>query len=205
MTRHRKRMQREERRELILRVAEKIFAEKGYRMASVTDIVEASNIGRGTFYLYFNSKKDIFLRLIETYFQSFAAILRENHRELEQIIRNGGDVLEAWRENVEKILAFHNENPYLTFIVYQEALGRDEDFSLKVDELSRLAKKLYLEEFRLMAKHNLIRRCNLELVTSIVTGSTVTFIMEHLLKKKKVNVKALARELVEYHSRALAP
>ncbi len=205
MAKQRKRMQRGERKELILKAAERIFAEKGYRMTSVTDIVEASDIGRGTFYLYFSSKKDIFLELIEFYFERFASILRENHRELEKVIRSGGNVLESWRKNVERILGFHSENPYLTSIVYQEALGRDEDFALRVDELSKLAKKLYLEEFRLMAKHNLIRPCDLELVISIVTGSTITVIMEHLLRKKRANVRALARELVEYHSRALAP
>jgi len=41
MTAKRKRMTREERRQSLLRAAERVFADKGYRLTSIDDIVEA--------------------------------------------------------------------------------------------------------------------------------------------------------------------
>lgn len=44
----------------ILRAAAKIVGEYGYADASIGRITEAANIAQGTFYLYFNSRQDLF-------------------------------------------------------------------------------------------------------------------------------------------------
>ncbi|WP_287155162.1 TetR/AcrR family transcriptional regulator [Candidatus Solincola tengchongensis] len=198
-------MKASERREHILRSAAKVFSRKGYRLSSVSDIVEESSIGRGTFYLYFESKRDIFRELIEAYFQGYAEVLEENHRRLVEALSGKGRVLRTWRDNMARVLRYHSENPDLTSIVYREALGRDEDFSERVEELSLLARQWLREEFRLMSQKGMMRDCDIEVVTSIVMGSTVYLIMEHLLKGNGMDVDELADTIVEYHIRALIP
>ena len=198
-------MPAEERREQVLKVAGEVFASKGYRVAAVTDIVEGAGIGRGTFYLYFKSKKEVFLELIERYFSDFARMLGENHGRLEEAVRNNSDVIGVWRENMIRILKYHRENPDLTSLVYRDALGVDEDFSARVDELSRVARKQLLEEFSLLQRHGLIRPCDLNMVTSIVMGATVYAIMEHVVMKSRRSIEELAGEMLEYHVRALSP
>jgi AcrR family transcriptional regulator len=54
-----------ERRESILRAAVGVFRREGYAGASVRAITEAAGCATGTFYLYFPSKDDCFLALIE--------------------------------------------------------------------------------------------------------------------------------------------
>ncbi len=44
----------------ILEAARKVFAEKGYTRASVEDIAHAAGIAKGTLYLYYPSKHDIY-------------------------------------------------------------------------------------------------------------------------------------------------
>lgn len=198
-------MKASERREHILRSASKVFSRKGYRLASVSDIVEEAAIGRGTFYLYFDSKRDIFRELIETYFQGYAEVLEENHKRLVEACSGKGKVLRTWRDNMARVLRYHSENPHLTNIVYREALGRDEDFSDRVEELSKLARQMLQEEFQLMYRKGMMRQCDIEVVTSIVMGSTIYLIMEHLLGRKGKNVEELADTIVEYHIRALIP
>jgi TetR/AcrR family fatty acid metabolism transcriptional regulator len=44
---------------LILKVAEKVFAEKGFDKARIADISKALGIGEGTFYEYFKNKEDL--------------------------------------------------------------------------------------------------------------------------------------------------
>lgn len=198
-------MKATERREHILRSAGKVFSRKGYRLSSVSDIVEEAAIGRGTFYLYFESKRDIFRELIEAYFRGYAEVLEENHRRLVEALSGKGKVLRTWRDNMARVLRYHSENPELTSIVYREALGSDEDFSEMVEELSTLARERLREEFQLMYRKGMMRKCDVELVTSVVMGSTVYLIMEHLLKGNGMDVEKLADAIVEYHIRALIP
>ena len=56
--------QREERAALILRIAQEVFAEKGYYDASVDEIAARAGIAKGTVYLHFASKEDLLVALI---------------------------------------------------------------------------------------------------------------------------------------------
>lgn len=52
-------------RNKILEAAEQVFAELGYTEASIVRITDAAGVGQGTFYLYFESKLEVFERLVE--------------------------------------------------------------------------------------------------------------------------------------------
>ena len=56
-------------REAIIRAAMKLFREKGFEGATVTEIVEAAGVSRRTFFRYFPSKEQIFQTLIEQYWE----------------------------------------------------------------------------------------------------------------------------------------
>jgi AcrR family transcriptional regulator len=205
MSSPRRRLPREQRRSEILEAALRVFAEKGYRKASITDINRKAMIARGTFYQYFESKSQVFLELIESYFAGYAAVLRENQKRLERAFKEGSDPLVTWRENVADVFRFHSENPLLTELVFLQAIGRDEDFAARVGELSNLARGQLLRSFKLMEKRGLQRPGDLEVVTSIATGAAVNMIMVHILRDRRTDFEALADELVDNQVRALAP
>lgn len=48
----------------IFQAAEKIFAEKGFQNTTIDEIAKKANIGKGTVYIYFNNKLELFLSLI---------------------------------------------------------------------------------------------------------------------------------------------
>lgn len=48
----------------ISKAAEELFSEKGYYDTGITDIVMKAGIAQGTFYIYFNDKKSVFVYLI---------------------------------------------------------------------------------------------------------------------------------------------
>jgi AcrR family transcriptional regulator len=54
-----------ETRDKLLRVARAVFEEDGFDVASVSRIVELADVSRGTFYLYFESKEDVFRTLAD--------------------------------------------------------------------------------------------------------------------------------------------
>jgi TetR/AcrR family transcriptional repressor of nem operon len=49
----------------IIRIAREIIHSKGYQATSVSDIMAATNIGKGQFYHYFQSKHDLGLAVVE--------------------------------------------------------------------------------------------------------------------------------------------
>ncbi|MCM2534964.1 TetR/AcrR family transcriptional regulator [Neobacillus pocheonensis] len=49
----------------IIRIAREVIHSKGYQVTSVSDIMTATNIGKGQFYHYFQSKHDLGLAVVE--------------------------------------------------------------------------------------------------------------------------------------------
>ncbi|WP_457644409.1 TetR/AcrR family transcriptional regulator [Persephonella sp.] len=58
-------MSQSETRQKLIDSAVKIFSEKGYFNTKVSDIVKDAGVAQGTFYLYFRSKEEIFLSIVE--------------------------------------------------------------------------------------------------------------------------------------------
>jgi AcrR family transcriptional regulator len=52
-----------------------LFAEKGYGATSIEDIVAAAGTARGTFYLHFRGKGDLFAMIVEEYLGELEAVL----------------------------------------------------------------------------------------------------------------------------------
>ena len=55
----------DERRRQLLEAATRVFASKGYRSASISDIIAEAGVARGTFYLYLKSKEQVFLAIVK--------------------------------------------------------------------------------------------------------------------------------------------
>src|ERR1019366_4102521 len=60
-------LQREERRESILRGAAKAFVANGYDATTLDDIAREAGISRAFLYRHFDSKKEIYLAIIEDF------------------------------------------------------------------------------------------------------------------------------------------
>jgi TetR/AcrR family fatty acid metabolism transcriptional regulator len=52
-------------RDVILRAAIDVFAERGYFNAQVADVARAAGVAAGTVYLYFRSKDDLLISIFE--------------------------------------------------------------------------------------------------------------------------------------------
>lgn len=64
-TLNRRRRERKERRESILRAARKQFFSRGFSLTTVDDIAAEAEISKGTIYLYFPSKETLLANLLE--------------------------------------------------------------------------------------------------------------------------------------------
>ena len=57
----------DEKRERIMAAAEREFLENSFEAASINRIIKEAAIPRGSFYQYFEDKKDIFLYIVNTH------------------------------------------------------------------------------------------------------------------------------------------
>lgn len=90
---------REQRRSTILAAATQVFKDKGYHATSVNDIIDAAQIARGTFYLYFTSKRDVFAELSST----FLALIRGSVRKI-SLDPADGEPLAQMRANFRRVM-----------------------------------------------------------------------------------------------------
>ncbi|WAA11136.1 TetR/AcrR family transcriptional regulator [Fervidibacillus albus] len=75
-----------EKKEMILRTALSLFAQKGHQATSMQEIAEASGVAKGTLYTYFQSKDDLLLTIFKKYYRQFIDKLQmiENRTDLSE-------------------------------------------------------------------------------------------------------------------------
>ncbi len=73
----RKEREKEQRREEILDAAQKIFFTKGLQSATMDEIAAAAELSKGTLYLYFNSKEDLYLAVLLRGLQHLSKMFQE--------------------------------------------------------------------------------------------------------------------------------
>jgi len=108
------------RKQQILLAASKVFAKKGYHATSISDICEKSGVARGTVYLYFENKRDIF----ETLIQEFSSSMLENIR----MFSLDEPLCDQFDRNIRHFAQIIVQNRDLTKIIASEAVGLDSEF-----------------------------------------------------------------------------
>jgi len=85
----RKEREKEARREEIVGAAEKIFFEKGLAQATMDEIAEAAELSKGTLYLYYKSKEDLYLSVAmkgsEILYQLFLRVVESGEPTIKMI------------------------------------------------------------------------------------------------------------------------
>ena len=159
-------MQREERREQVLRSAMEVFAHKGYHATSVGDIIKRAHIARGTFYLYFENKRQIFEAILEMALQGLVSRL---HRI--ELSPQSPPPLEQLRANVGRVIAFLLSERELTQILLRHAEGLDADFDRRLSAFYDTIMNLIEGVLRAGHLIALVRPCDRRIVAACILGS----------------------------------
>jgi AcrR family transcriptional regulator len=103
------------RREVIEQAATEVFAERGYHAASVDEIARRSSVSAPVVYDHFDSKLDLYRRLLERHRDELLALWREH------LVPGASPegALHAWARYVES-------HPFAWKMLFREATGDDE-------------------------------------------------------------------------------
>jgi len=100
----------EEQLQRLLDAGARVFAERGYAGSSVAHVLDACDVGRGTFYRHFEGLEDLFLAVT-----SAAVELLES--DVRQAIAEQPDTLAKLRVGIERFLAVLADNTALARVL----------------------------------------------------------------------------------------
>lgn len=72
----RKEREKQERREEIFNAAKTVFAKKGFSQTTMEEVAERAKLSKGAIYLYFKSKEDLLISLIENYLDKLTILIK---------------------------------------------------------------------------------------------------------------------------------
>lgn len=161
-------LSKEDRRGQILAAALAVFAEKGYYRAGVADIIERTGVARGTFYLYFGSKRAVFDAVLDDIFRRILEVIRPVELA---VPFDETAVLAQLRGNAERLARLLLSDPNSVRVLFAEAAGLDEEASVKLadfhDRLGRWVGESLEDGIRL----GIVRPCNTLIAAHALIGS----------------------------------
>ena len=158
-------MLKEKRRQQLLNCAGEVFSQKGYYAANISDIIDRAGVARGTFYLYFEGKWQIFDNIINT-------MLGEIERCLKPIQLTPGSLppLDQLRDTVNRVFAYLLQNKNLIQILLHHAEGLDKESDEKLAKFYQRLADMIESGIKHGIEMGLIRQRNPRLAAYCIIG-----------------------------------
>jgi AcrR family transcriptional regulator len=97
----------EQKRSKILGAAAELFAAHPFHKVLLSDVAEAAGVGKGTLYIYFKNKEDLYLSVL---YSGFARLVERIRQRLDQCQVGPMENLEA---AINEIVQFAYQNPHM--------------------------------------------------------------------------------------------
>ncbi len=186
-------MKKEERKDQLLECALRLFAERGYYSTSVAGIIRRAGVARGTFYLYFHNKRDIFQQLLNTNFSYIYRTLPSleltagmNEKQLEN----------ALLHSLRLLLSHKNSVDFIT-LVMKEAIGIDKGFAGQVEHFYKTMADIFCGYVARAQALGKARKADPYLVARFIVGMLKEAIYQWA-RGEITDLDQLARTLVKF-------
>jgi AcrR family transcriptional regulator len=157
---------KESTRALLLQCAKVVFAERGYHAAGVADIIAAARVARGTFYLYFESKRQVFDEILEDFLDKI-----DRQIVVIDIGPAAPPPLEQLRANLERVLALVLEDRHLIEILAFQASGLNQDGRRRLDLFYHRILAQIEAALRRGMMLGLVRTCDARITAAAILGA----------------------------------
>ncbi len=186
---------REKRREELLRAAREVFAEKGYHQANVEDIVKRCGLAKGTFYLYFKSKREVFGELLDEFangvYQSFFIPGAED-------VKTGVEVKQRFETITAAALSMLRDNQDLARIFLLESGSREPGFADKVNDFYQLLTNGAADNIRLWMDRGILRRADPQVIANCVIGMVERLTLQWMAGAIKGDFESMVSEVARF-------
>jgi AcrR family transcriptional regulator len=186
---------REERQAQILTAALQTFADKGYHGASITDIVEAAGVARGTFYLYFDSKNAVFLELLEQLLTGFRhGIIGVD------VSPEAPPLLDQLVGTIERLLLAATSSRAVATLIFRETGVLDPEVQERVLDFEQRLHTYVEDALARGVRLGLLRQHDTDVVATCVYGAIRQVLYRYVVvaAEAEPDLHAIAREVVVF-------
>lgn len=188
-------MPRRDKRADIVAAGIKVFSRKGYSRCSVEDILQEAKVARATFYSYFDSKKDLFVELIDGLLNTMS----------ETLIREVGEIPDTLEELKAKaagalvaLYEFFRDNLEFSSIYIQEVMGMNPEIDMKIVEWQKNVSEILKALLARGIEKGMFRPVDLEVVANIVAGAPQHLGLFLFLNNEHVDIPRVAAAVSDY-------
>jgi AcrR family transcriptional regulator len=150
------------RHEEILDAAAKLFAKHGYSQTDTQFLADNLQVGKGTLYRYFPSKKELFLAAVDR-------VMRKLSERVDASIAHLDDPLERIEEGIKTFLSFLAENPeFVELLIQERAQFKDRKKPTYFEHRERRVEK-WKELYRGLIREGRVRQMPVERITDVIS------------------------------------
>ena len=118
------------RKDQIMNAAQVVVASKGYDQARMDDIVEKAQLSKGAIYWYYKSKKDIYLSLIDYWFNEYSEGVLKSLEDKDSSSEQLKSLFEYFVDQFDQ-----NPDTFKIMVEFWRTSGLDVDFNNKLQEI----------------------------------------------------------------------
>ena len=179
----------------LLRAAANVFGSRGFHAARVSDIVAEAGVAQGTFYLHFDSKEAIFMRLVDDFFGS---LLGETlGRFPASTMADSAELAAQFRGMWITIIESCRRERVLTTLVLREARAIGPEIRIRVDDWYSKAAGAIDSYLRTATERGLLRRGMSDATAWALLGVTERAIHYACEVNTEMSSNTLADELLQ--------
>ena len=191
-----------EKKNKIIEAIKKEFARVPFEEVSINKVIQDANISRGSFYMYFQDKKDMLIYILSNYRDEINSIIKESFKQ------NSGDIFEVFTDILNFTAEFGTAKENVAF-----CMNIFSDQSVYNDVLMQLGNRSRKNDcFDLFRQHTDTKSLNIQnsndlddiidILISLTQKSTVDIFLyieekDEILKEYKNKINILKRGMLK--------
>lgn len=184
-----KTLTKEERRRQLMDAAIKAFGKKGYHQAQVSDIIERAGVARGTFYLHFKGKREIFDCIMDELFERVRTEVRTLPKEAV------AEIPSQLRGNIQRVVNLFIDQPVLAQLLFSAAAGVDPEQDERLRHFYEQLLDLIRRGLKQGQEMGFVRAGDYRVLAVSLLGSLKEVLYQITLGTEKLKRSALVEEI----------
>jgi AcrR family transcriptional regulator len=191
------------RRRQLLTAATAVFARRGYRAAGISDIVSEAGVARGTFYLYFESKAQVFLAIADDFYDRLEMAIAGGGAGLPTNSTDGRSFLRA---SFHRWFEFFHLHRLAATVMLKEGAAIDPRFDRGIAELRQSAYTHFAERVRRFQQVGMLRpSLSPDIVAHLQVGMFEELVKAFVLNTEHPDIDGLADQMADFEWNGVRP
>ena len=189
-----------ERKSQIVGAAVKCFSKRGYHATSISHIIDEAGIARGTFYLYFKSKHEIFQFILDDFIEHMGS-------QIKMIDVSGAESPAIqMRRNVERVIDAILNRPEVGQILFNEAVGLDDETQERLRAFYEKLLSIIQSSIRRGMSFGIVRDVDPSVASCIALGGIRELLTQNaIFKNARIDRDAMIDGLIDVLFGGLGP